>query len=360
MRNRRLILVLFVWLCWPCAGSWAAPPAPDAAQIVLVGAARTNPELSLVLSELLQRDGVASELSWAEQFSPDALLAAPDGNGRVRVFITLPTPELARLYLRGPFGRRFLLRELSLRSGLDELGRESIAQVVAASTQALLHSSAGLDREAARAGLLHEQLPVAPPLVVQPDVPVVTKMKPAVRVRYELAARVGCGWTGNTLRAQVPLGAELGLSQRLGQRVLLRQRLLFEQSLAQTLSVPSFRARVRTSSLRLGVDAGLVRGPRAFLLGVAAGADLIHVEPEAAHEAGWMLAKQHTDTLPMLRAELRFERQLSRLLLSVASYLDVALAKNHYDVREDDSVRRVAKPWPVTPGLALSMGFRSR
>jgi len=56
--------------------------------------------------------------------------------------------DAARLYFRAPDGKGFLVRDVPLGSGLDALGRESIAQVVEASLVSLLHSGAGLSRAA--------------------------------------------------------------------------------------------------------------------------------------------------------------------------------------------------------------------
>lgn len=351
---------MIAWLLWPFALAYAEVGQPDSAEIVLVGAAASTPELRLVLTELLQRDGVEPAFRPAERFSADALLAEPDGDGRVRVFITLPTPLLARLYLRGPFGQRFLLRELPLRSGIDELGSESIAQVVATSTQALLHSRAGIDRETARAGLLREQSEPAPAAPVVQVAPVHASPAPNKRhLRYELSARGVAAWTGTALRERLGAGLEVGVSQLPKERLLVRERLVFEQLVAQSLDAPQLAAELRTSALRLGVDLGLKRGPNAFLLAVAGGVDLVHIDPESVHDASWKLAKERTDAIAMLRAELRFERLFSAFLLGIAATMDVALSQNHYTVRDGEELSHVAKPWRVTPGLALSLGWCS-
>jgi hypothetical protein len=343
---------------WPVSRVRARESASERAEIVLVGDVQGSQALTLVVSELLEREGVAATFTGASHFAPEALLAAPDSDRRVLVFITLPTKLVAKLYLRGPLGQRFLLRELRLRSGLDELGCESIAQVVAASTQVLLRTDAGLDRAAAQAGLREAESP-APPTPPPPEpAPVESRAAPkSVRLGYWLAARGFWGWTGAAMRSRFGGGLELALSERLHKKLLLRQRLVFEQLAKQTLSPQDLTVDVRTSALRLGLDVARTRGPHAFVLGVAAGVDLVHIRPTGARDESWELADAGVDVLPVLRAELRYEWTVKRLLLGCAASADVSLANNHYEVQEGEQRETVARPWPVTPGLSVIVGF---
>lgn len=368
MRKLLLGLVVQAWLLWPWAALHAESAREEHAELILVGQASSEPALRLVLRELLERDGVHPTFTLAPHFVAETLLAEPDADGRVRVFITLADAQLARLYLRGPFGRRFLLRELLLRNGLDELGRESIAQVVATSTQALLHSSAGVDRETAKADVMRTQTRSAAPTVPPVEPAFVPSARPApataparVRLRYELGLRGSAAWNGAALRARRGGGAEAALTEELPARLLVRERLVFEQFALQQLRPSELIAQVRTSALRLGVDLGrpYARGEHALLGGVAVGLDLLHVSPQRARDPSWALAKRRIDVVPMLRAELRYERRFSVLCLSAAAYADVVLVDSQFEVREGERTRRVAHPWRVSPGLALSLGWRS-
>jgi hypothetical protein len=356
-------LVVFVsWLAWSLAAlRGVAQAEAERAQIVLVGSAQESRELRLMIAELLERDGVEPEFTLSPRFTPAALLDAADSAGRVHVFVSLSSRTLARLYLRGPSGQRFLLRELPLRDGLDEVGCESIAQVVATSTQALLHSGAGVDRETARADLLEEAeaAPLPPPAVVS--------VRPAVRkpetappsLRFELAGRASGAWTGAALRQRLGGGLELGLSEPLHGSLWLRERLLFEQFAVQHLQASGLAAEVRTSALRLGVDLMRAWAAHSFGAGLLAGVDLLAIAPKKASDPAWSLAKKGVDSVPVLRAELNYEWQFGALYLGLSAYADLALIDSHYEVQDGASVRRVAHPWRVAPGLALRLGFRS-
>jgi hypothetical protein len=135
---------------------------------------------------------------------------------------------------------------------------------------------------------------------------------------------------------------------------------VFEQFLRQTLHTPELTAQVRTSTMLLGVDLGVVSGPRAFLLGLSAGADLMHIAPDHARDQGWSLAKAGLDSVPIVRSELRYERTAARVLLVFSAYGDTALLANSFEVRDGGKVRQVASPWRVTPGLAFTLGWHSR
>ncbi|MFT3922020.1 MAG: hypothetical protein QM778_05765 [Myxococcales bacterium] len=360
MQNHVLILALLTWLA--CLPSHAHAQA-DAAAVVLVGDTQNSVALEQAIAELLQREGVTPAFTSADRFAPEALLAEPDGDGRVHVFITLPTPLLAKLYLRGPHGKRFILRELALRSGTDELGCESIAQVVATSSRALLHSTEGVDRETARANLARD--PQTGPSKVEPEltaVPTPTHApahKPTL-LGVEFGLRANAGFSGDDLGPRLGLGIEFGLSELVSARFLLRERVVFEQFLRQNLHTSELTAQVRTSSILLGVDLGIVAGQRAFLLGLSTGADLMHIAPDHARDGGWSLAKAGLDSVPILRCELRFERTAARFLLAFSAYGDTSLIANSYQVRDGGKVRQVASPWRVTPGLAFTLGWHSR
>jgi hypothetical protein len=356
-------LVFVAWLSWSLpALRGVAEEAVQRAQIVLVGGAQESRELRLLLTELLQRDGVEPEFTLSPRFTPTALLDGAQEDGRVRVFVSVPSPTLARLYLRGPHGDRFLLRELSLRDGLDEVGCESIAQVVATSTEALLHSRAGVDRETARADLLQEAELAPPPApAAVRDVPAAYKtLRQPPALRFEIAGRISGAWTGAALRQRLGGGLELGMSEPLGGLLWLRQQLLFEQSIVQRLRPAGLEAEVRTSALRLGID--LMRAWNVHSLGggLMAGVDLLAIAPEQARDPSWSLAKKGVDAVPMLRGALHYERQFGALYLGLSAYADVALSDSRYEVREGASRRRVAHPWRVAPGLALRLGYRSR
>ncbi len=340
-----------------------AQAAGDAAEIVLVGADDADAQLQAVVSELLSREGVTAVFQHAERFVPEALLAAPDTDRRVRVFITLPSPELARLYLRGPYGRRFLLRDLTLRNGVDELGRESIAHVVATSTHALLHSTAGIDRDAVRADLDRQGVAtdsngeaLLPPQ--DQEVPIGVDA-PGTTIGFSLGLRDIVRWSGSELGARWGAGVELGISEQASPAWLFRQRLVFEHAVSQSLQVPELLSYVRGSALRVGQDVALVSGAHRAVFGLLAGVDILRITPQRAGDPSWSLSGPYTEVVPTLRAELRYELLFRWLFAALSVSGDVALRSVRFRVRDGATERTVAQAAWLSPGLALTLGVRT-
>jgi hypothetical protein len=178
-------------------------------------------------------------------------------------------------------------------------------------------------------------------------------------LQVEIVGRAGAAWTGAALRQRLGGGLELGLRERLRTNLWLRQRLVFEQFARQRLRPQGLEAEVRASVLRLGLDLARTFGVHSVGGGVAAGVDLLAIQPKEARDPSWSLAQKGVDAVPMLRAELGYERAFGALLLGLSAYADVALIDSRYEVREGSSVRRVAHPWRVMPGLSLRLGWRS-
>jgi hypothetical protein len=328
-------------------------PAANAL-VVLVGRVAQRPELAPLLLEFLERAGVSARAELRTSFELSTLWTDTELNTGVRVFITSSDDDAVRLYFRGPFGQRFLARDLVLSGGLDEVGRETIAVVLETSVLALLHSQVGLDREAAK-------------LVFAPGAPVVTPPRPAVsapmpdarsaNIEYELAARGVCAWTGGGLGAALGFGAELGRSVR-SEVVFHRERLAFEYRMEQSLRTPIVTASLAAVVLRGGIDLGARSAAHAAAFGLSIGADVVRITPKHS-DPSWRLDSPRTDLVPMVRAELRYELALSTLLLTVAALADISLVDTHYDAQDGPISRRAATPWPVRPGMALTVGGQS-
>jgi hypothetical protein len=339
---------------------------------VLVGEAGLGTELQLVLSELLVRQGVAPEFERRERFRTSAFLSENAGDSSVWVFVTESGLHRARLYFRGPYGKRFLLRELTLRNGLDELGRELIAQVVETSAVALLRSEAGLSREEAQRDLSLQEGPrdaLDEPEPAVPE-PAPTKNEDAHRSRtavpspndarrlvYVLAARGVEKWTGKDLGFASALGVETGLEWHMPRALFLRARVLFEYGLGQSLDAQAVSARIRTSTVQAGLDVGAVLGRNTIALGLSGGADLIGMSPDRATGTSLDLAADSTSVAPVMRLEGRYEVTFGSFRATAGILADVSLVDTHYDVRQGGEQSRIAAPWRVRPGVALTLGW---
>src|SRR5262249_58541454 len=102
-------------------------------------------------------------------------------------------------------------------------------------------------------------------------------------------------------------GAEAAI-ERTGARLLMRARFVAERRFVQVITSPDLNAEVRDDSLRLLFELGWAPGARqAASLGLGFGADLTAIDPGAARTAGVTPAAATTHTVPVTRAELRYE-----------------------------------------------------
>jgi hypothetical protein len=329
--------------------------ASTTAVVVLIGDAVNGAELEAVLAELLERQGVHPEFVSQERFDPGALLSEGEEDSRSWVFIVLRGEHAARLYFRGPLGKRFLLRELSLRSGLDEVGRESIAQVVETSTGALLHSTAGISRDEASASILRERTePARTPPSPRTTPKAATERRPAT-LEVALGARGGLLWNRSDPAAAV--GGEGALGLRVARAFVARTRVAVEYRASQTIATPDVSVSFGSVALRGGVDGGFFTGPHAVFLGLGAGVDFDHVSSSAGRDRSLSLAPASDDTTAVLRCELRYELALGKLWLAASAFSDFATVRTHYDVARAGGTTRIGELWSVRPGLSLTVGF---
>jgi hypothetical protein len=339
-----------------------AQQAPPPVVVVLIGEARDNAELSAVIAELLLRQNVEAQMESRKRFEPEVWLDESSADARSFAFVSVRERHRAQLYFRGPHGRRFLLRELTLRDGLDEVGRELIARVVETSTVALMSSSEGVTRDEARAELAlvtnaqAQPAPEPPPAapVEQPKRAEPASRKPEQRWSTLLGVRALGQWTGSDLGVRIGLGVEGGARFRTAGWLQIGGRLSAEIALPQQLEAEGVAASVLAIPLRIGVDVG---SEIDLFLSLSTGFDIEHLSPERAADSELMLASASTELTPTSRAELRYELALSRsLYLALSALIDVPWTAAHYDVEQDGTLKHLATPWRVQPGAVITLG----
>jgi hypothetical protein len=275
----------------------------------------------------------------------------------IRCWLDFSEPDRARLYFADRDAARFLIRDLELSGGLDELGREALSQALELSIRALLEDrEAGLTREEARSLLTPPpKSATAETITPKSDTPPL----PPRAVRRGLAGSVfwqlgkhssELGWThgpGVALAYQAPVA-------RLRGELWLSGQYQLEQS------YQSDRVGVSLSSvaLRTGAELTWPFDPKWFVgARLGGGLDLTHFTPEVGSGDGSAaLTPARSMTLPMLSSALLLGTELSsRLRLTLGALADVALTRAHYDFQEDGERKRAVDTWPVRPGLALGL-----
>jgi hypothetical protein len=241
---------------------------------------------------------------------------------------------------------------------------------VEASLVALLRSPAGLDREQASVEMARQAsenpLPKSgAPAQAAHAVPVLRRSdqvvkEPARGRALELGfdLRYAAVFSGAEFDPAHGPGAELSIGLR-SERLLLRARLLAEHFLPQKLGIRELGTELETNALRLGLDLGVPLTARhTLVLALGAGADWVSIEPGAPRVADVTPVESHTNTVPFLRSEVRYELIHGQLLLGLGIFSDVSLRDTHYDLVESNGRRVLATPWLIRPGASFSIGLR--
>jgi hypothetical protein len=330
-----------------------APSGEERAAIVLVGHGEGMTELGDLVVELLEQEHVRPHLVQESDFDPAAFLSEESGASEsVWAFVVTKDHNDVRLYFRDPHARRFLIRNVALRDGLDAYGREVVAQVIDSSIVSLLHSMDGISREQATAELggVPRAEPAKLPAAAPP--PALPGAAPAA-VSVWLALRYGLAWAGSDLGAAQGPGLEVSLQWRTFGMGITAER-FFPQSLATS----QLDATVQATALRLTCDGTLAFfGSSALVFGLGAGADVLDAHVLQVHDAALTPTAQGLRILPVLRPAIAVELRLERWRFAAAAFVDVDLSTDYYQVDRPAGPTRVATPWPVRPGAALVVAW---
>jgi hypothetical protein len=212
LRTARRLLVAG-WLAAAVRLAFAAAPARAAGQtsgsksairadIAVAGPEAAGGRVRSVVSELLEREGVVVSTSRLDGIRPEAVLAAPSPSDRssIDAWIDVGSTRQVLLYFRDAPAQRFVLRRLTLESGLDEVAVEEIGQIVKSVVLALAAGDEpALTIAQARAMLqpLEREAPKPTPAV------------PSARTPW--VGEVGVGLLGQLFSPAIPISPRLDL-----------------------------------------------------------------------------------------------------------------------------------------------------
>jgi hypothetical protein len=344
-----------------------SPAAATLADVVLVGAAGENAALSELIEELLAEVAIAPHFSRVPALGGAQLLdqAARPSSGRARVWVILSRPTLARLLFAGPDRERYLVREVPLRSGLDELGRERIAQVLQSALLSLLRGDPGMTRAQLRVVVERSEDAATGGAPAGPASPAASRAEPqrpqAPATRPAALPRFGLGyaaaWTGPTMGARHGPLLSLGLD-RIG-ATAFQVGLTLERDLDQTYESAEVGVSTQTTAVRflLGGQWPL-GGSVGGYARAGAGLDATRVTPTPVRESTVQLRGASTDVTAVSRVEVGVTFEVGSFILDAGPRLDLSPHDTHYDLADDGHVRRIATPSPALPGVQLTGSWR--
>jgi len=331
--------------------------APESGARVLIVVIGGRAELSALQAALGPHALRGAPLHWQleARLRVGDVLAVP-GRAEWRCFVDFSASPRVRFYFADQQAERFLVRDLALTHGLDELGKEALAQVLESSLETLLEQQTpSMTRQQVESLLA----PSAPPARPSPSADVAASPGHAAGVSPGWGAFYG-------LRAfsahQLSHGPAVMLALDLPWRGTGLALWSTGQYLTpQRLSGSTAAVHITTLALRVGAGANRRLG-RSWRLGarLGFGVDVERLQPERVDTVEleltsprWVHASIASGALD---AGFRFTE---RLWLSLSALSDVDFRPRHYDLEQAGAVRRVIEPWPVRPGamLGASGGF---
>jgi hypothetical protein len=369
-------------------GATSPPKDASTVEIVIAGSDPNVAAIHALVRELLERDGISVVTSRAETIEAQAILANPGGRASAYIWIDLRRPDEARLYLTSSHGDRIVVRLVPLAEGLDELGKESIGQVVESSALALARGAQiGMPREEAARALTAATQPEEPThkkyataTEVDAGVERASAAAPSVsRGSSHAASELGEHTDSRSILAPSSYGIEVGYSAAAvlpglginhGPELGLvlkwgRGSTRIRIGLSAQYSVPVSADSSEVDVLLDGARARLEAGPE-FGIGQHAwigvfggvGVDFIRVQPQRTFDSTLAPAPSDAFANGTARAGLSAgKRILSSVDIALSMFADFPLAYTHFDVQQGATTSPTLTPWSVQPGLTVAFQF---
>ncbi len=322
---------------------------------VIVATHATSPSmLEAALDPVLGQVDIAVRWSLTDWLDVEDLFVARPADPPLiaRVWIDLNETRHVGVYLSDRDSQRYLVRDIPLRHGLDDLACETVVTVIESAVEALREGSAiGVSRTEARALVTLTPRPRSPP---PPPVP--RRSSPQRTIR----AAAGVHYEGVAIGAPVPVAQGPGVSLILAsQRRTLRPAAWLSASGHLPVTYPGgpIGVTLTTGTLRLLPALETSFGSRVTArLGIGAGADVTYVEPMAS-SASATLQPRHFGAVAVARAALGVDVLLgASVWLSMGVACDVDVTANHYDILVGGTKRtEVVAPWVAQPVMLLGV-----
>lgn len=333
------------------------------AQVVFVNVTEYWATLAQVIGDLLLMHKIAPHFERRSHLKENDLFQnEPAGGAQLGVWVVLPQPSLARLIFVAPDPQRFLYREIPLPRGLDEAGRESIAQVIESSLLSLLQGNSGMTRSEARSVLATYWTPSATPGFVDRTDLRTAATPPRRQAVSSWRPRIGVGY-GLSLT-----GSDFGMQHGPS----LTSGLEFEQPSHSVFVTASFQwclERHRTTTefdLRAQRNmAWLLAGWRKTMQGtnvvlvLGPGVEATRVTPNvndstkvSAVERRWV------KVTPWVRTAAGLEWDNAFLTLQLLATVDLTPYRTRYVIERGTTTEEFASSWSIQPGFSIAALWR--
>ena len=351
------------------------------ADIVFVGVIENVARLAHELGELLSARGMAPRFQQRAVVSENELAAQQNANdpSRGTVWILEPNPSMARLVFADRAHLRFLIRDIPLLQGMDDVGRESVEQIIESSFLALLQGAAAISRDEVHAAMGQYMVPVAiaPPASAQPQAPLSAQHReplsappspvppaqhtPSVRTRRTLTQRLGIGYGVNLSGSD--FGIEHGPEILAGVELVRQRDSLFATG-AFDWHFPqhhrSLEFDLRIQSSRVWLLFGWRKPIQDFTSFVAtAGPGIGVTQVQTTSNAPLANPESISSRVtPGARLQSGLEWGNSPLVIQLLLMTDLSFHEPQYDITRDRTKEVLARSWLLRPGAIVGVMWR--
>ena len=324
-----------------------ADPVPPHVDLAIVGGEAKADVVAERVTSWFRGSPTALWVTRQEALNPSAVLE-PSGHLGVQVWIVLTDLPRAQIFFavqaQAQKPTRYLVTDLVLDGGLDELGIEQVAQIVYPSALALWAGNMETSRSEVERELqkpaVHEQNPPPPPR---------DRSRRTAAIGAEYAAMYGGGGLAQTVGGNVSMLMRTPTSA-IGARVHLGALL------------PRSEA---ASGVMLDLSGTVVGGgaiaewkisDRVWLPAeIGLGAQIVHYRAAMLTDPVLVATGGGVDTQPIVYARYSVRVDLGGVGLDIAALFDVHLTRTHYDISVDGNRYAALVPWLVQPGLAAGV-----
>jgi len=327
----------------------AVPPRVD---VAIVGRVPGGDALGTRVQSWFAAQPTAVSVRAAPVLATEEVLAKREWTG-VKVWVVLRSSSAARLFFAVAGSDegtpRYLVRDVTLAGGLDELGMEQVTQVIYLSALALWTGTQQSSRQDVERGLAQEQTvdrPETPP-------PVSRRVSSNAGFSSVLGAGYFARFAGDEGTTHA-LSTSLGVGHPVG-RFMVLGRVEAALLLPHRASANGLTLDLRGASFAAGallVHELFDRTWGAVELG--AGADVVNYRALAVDDPALQVDADETEARPFLRLRAGAARALGPVSLGVGAGVALQLLRTHYDAVDGANRSEIFAPWPVQPELHAS------
>jgi hypothetical protein len=347
---------------------------PPQVEVAMVGDTEHVAEVGQRIDSWFRAQHVPTRTSAVATFESGTVLTA-SGQAGVHAWIAVLDGKVARVFFRVESATarpRFLVSEIPLDAGLDELGIERLAQIVYLSAMGLWEGSMESSRReveqelAKQAGDARAVPPPAPtslppPPPPSPQAPSIERDSTVARADGTSPVGVRAGfeytmrWRGDLGIGQT-VGASLGALHRLGD--LEVGGLVHAGAILPQASTGS-GVELDTQGVTFAVGAAAARRFQRTRLVAEVGfaADVVRYRTGAIADPSLRPEAGATDVQPFTFVCAGAQVDLGPVGIGLVGLLDVALERTHYDVASGGARSRVLVPWIVQPGFGAGASW---